>query len=89
MREIKCTITGDVQGVFYRAFAKRLADEYRITGTIENMGNGSVEVFAQGHENTLKEYIAHLGVGSEGARVERVEVEWRNVHDEYLTFTII
>lgn len=89
MHEIKCRIEGRVQGVFYRDFAKRLADGLHIVGTVENMGDGSVEVIAQGHPNALKEFVEHLRVGTEYAKVDKVQVTERPMHEAYTNFSVV
>lgn len=89
MHEIKCRIEGKVQGVLYRDFTKRLADGLLIVGTVENMGDGSVEVIAQGHPNALKEFVEHLRVGTEYAKVVKVLVTERPMHEPYKDFSIL
>ena len=46
---IRITVTGAVQGVGYRPFAAKLADEMNIAGEVRNSG-GIVEISARGEE---------------------------------------
>jgi acylphosphatase len=47
MKSLRIKISGDVQGVGYRYFAKRLADRLGVKGYVRNLRDGSVEVLAQ------------------------------------------
>jgi len=72
-----------------REYVVHLAEKLGVTGTVENMADGSVEVFAQGHSNTLLEFVRGLEVGSEGAEVKNVIVEQREIHDILNRFSIL
>ena len=89
MKEIECLISGRVQGVMFRDFVRRQARRVRLTGTVENLSDGSVRVLAQCDEAKLREFIERLKRGSILARVESVEVSWREVSDQLDGFRII
>lgn len=88
MTEIRCTVTGKVQNVAYRAYAQDTATALGITGWVRNRTDGTVEVVAQGTPDTLKEFIEALHEGSLAARVEGVAVEWRTATRSYEDFAI-
>ena len=67
-------ITGKVQGVFYRATAKRKANELDITGWIKNTREGNVEATVSGNERQLNEFINWCKRGPDRAIVEKVIV---------------
>ncbi|MCK5019798.1 MAG: acylphosphatase [Candidatus Peribacteraceae bacterium] len=46
-------INGRVQGVFFRATAKKVADELEICGWVKNTDDGCVEIHAKGDELML------------------------------------
>ena len=50
MPTIHILVKGKVQGVFYRATAKEMADRYGITGWVRNTEEGNVELMASGKE---------------------------------------
>lgn len=68
-------ISGTVQGVFFRATAKEVADHLGIHGWVFNRNDGSVEIHAEGTEETLKEFLQWCQKGPPMARVEQVTVE--------------
>jgi len=72
MRTVKCTITGRVQGVFYRDSASKEAQQLGITGYIENCDNGTVETVLSGDETALETMHTWLNTGSVQAAVQKV-----------------
>ena len=67
------TVTGRVQGVWFRESTRREAAALGITGYAKNMADGSVEVLACGDSAALKRLAGWLEVGPPAARVTRVE----------------
>ncbi|MGD9298643.1 acylphosphatase [Thiohalocapsa sp.] len=57
---VRCTVAGQVQGVFFRASAREEALRLGITGYAHNRPDGSVEVLACGEPeavNALREWL--------------------------------
>lgn len=70
----RCVVSGKVQGVWFRASAKREADRLGVTGYARNLPDGSVEVLACGDADAVAALIEWLRVGPPQAQVERVTV---------------
>ncbi len=68
-------ISGRVQGVGFRAFAARAARETGVTGWARNLGDGRVEVHANGLPGQLNEFEARLRKGPPWADVRGFESE--------------
>ncbi|WP_211305530.1 acylphosphatase [Helicobacter anseris] len=66
-------ISGIVQGVGYRKFTKSKADELGIKGSVRNLENFSVEIYANGEFEILESFISILKIGPQRAVVEEVE----------------
>lgn len=73
-KEISCEITGKVQDVGLRHFAKKCADELNVVGYIENNEDGTVSVTAQGESDILNIFVEKLKKGPVFSRVDSVEV---------------
>lgn len=86
---IRVKIFGRVQLVMYRDFAMRKARKLGLVGTVRNLGDGSVEVIAEGKEDQLLFYLKHLQRGSVLSRVEKIEAEWGNPTHKFENFNII
>ena len=75
MATVHLIIKGEVQGVFYRATAKEVAEELQITGWIRNSRNGDVEAMVSGNEISIKQFIEWCRKGPRKAVVEEVLVK--------------
>jgi len=73
MPTFRYVVHGRVQGVGYRYFVMRAAASLRVTGFARNMPGGSVEVVAEGSEDSLAELEARLREGPAFADVWHVE----------------
>jgi acylphosphatase len=71
----KIRVIGRVQGVFYRAFAQRQAQDLQLTGWAQNEEDGSVLVIACGDEDRVEKLIQLLHQGPVAAKVTDVQVE--------------
>ena len=75
--------------VMFRDFAQRKARGLGITGTVENLRDGTVEIFAHGEPEALKAFVAKLSRGSLLSRVDDVRlVEETVAQGDYKDFTI-
>jgi len=74
MKNINIKITGKVQGVFFRASTKAVADQMGIKGLVKNEKDGSVYVEAESDPITLEMFIEWCHEGPEKAKVESVTV---------------
>lgn len=57
MKHISVIVTGNVQGVFFRASAKKIADELNIKGFAQNLPDGSVYIEAEGAVEHVDKFI--------------------------------
>lgn len=72
MQHLDITVTGKVQGVFFRASTKEVADLLGIYGWVMNHKDGSVRIEAEGDEAELRQFTDWLRQGPDGAKVEQV-----------------
>ena len=75
MKTIRLTIKGKVQGVFYRATAKDVADLTGVQGWVRNLPDNNVEITATAAEETLQKFINWCKQGPPKAKVDDVSVE--------------
>jgi acylphosphatase len=67
-------IKGKVQGVFFRASAKKIAEELSLTGWIKNTRSGDVEALVTGNDNAVMQFIEWCHKGPREAVVNAVIV---------------
>ncbi|WP_026337501.1 acylphosphatase [Teredinibacter turnerae] len=68
-------VRGKVQGVSFRANARKRARALQLRGWVQNCEDGSVEACASGDESALEEFERWLGRGPVWARVDSVEAK--------------
>jgi acylphosphatase len=76
MPSLHAVVYGDVQGVGFRYFVQRRAEEMGLAGWVRNRPDGSVEVVAEGNRAALARMLELLGKGPGMADVDRVDLEW-------------
>jgi acylphosphatase len=89
MKRIHLIISGDVQGVGYRAWVRREALKLNLSGWIKNREDGAVELRAEGVEVALQKLIDLCKKGPEVGWVKEVSVKWNDYTGEYKTFEIV
>ena len=88
MKAFKATVSGKVQGVWFRDSTRQEAIKLKVTGWVKNIPGGTVYLEAEGEENNLKYLERWLHIGSPHSRVDRVDLQWREPTNTYLTFEI-
>ena len=68
-------ITGRVQGVYYRAWARGEAERLGLTGWVRNNPDGSVSALIIGTSHARTAMLQAMEDGPPDARVEAVEAE--------------
>lgn len=72
MPRLSFLVSGDVQGVGFRHFARERALEHGLSGWVRNRGDGKVEGQAQGDVSALGLFLADLRRGPVTASVGSV-----------------
>lgn len=80
---------GRVQGVMYRDFACRKGRGLRLVGSARNLPKGTVEVIAEGRREDLERYVERLRHGPFLAKVEKVDVLWKETQGTFSSFSIL
>jgi len=73
MQHLNITIKGKVQGVFYRASTKAVADQLGVKGNVKNLPGGDVFIEAEGDKMSLDMFLDWCHEGPEDAEVTSVE----------------
>ena len=81
-------VSGRVQGVAYRYYAREVAEQLGIKGWIKNLINGDVELIVEGFQQTVEKMIEWCKEGPRLAIVENIEVDWLPYSGEFNQFHI-
>lgn len=73
MTRVHLFITGEVQGVFFRAFLKEKADYLGLAGWAKNLFDGRVEAVFEGPKDKIRKMTYWCWQGSPASKIELVE----------------
>lgn len=81
-------ISGLVQGVCFRAYARRAAQDIGVYGWVRNMPDGRVEAVFEGEKDQVAQMIEWCHRGSPFSRVDKVSVVEEIPTGEFRDFDI-
>ena len=81
-------ISGWVQGVFYRAFTRDLAQSLGLSGWVKNLRDGRVEALFEGRKDLIEKAVATCNAGPPGARVSHIDLLWEKYIGDLKGFLI-
>ena len=79
---------GLVQGVFFRANAKKCADAFKLTGWVRNIYDGRVEAVFEGEEEEIRQVIEWCASKQPHAKVAEKKEEFSEAKCEFEDFSI-
>ncbi len=89
MKSYHYIVSGRVQGVAFRYYTAKAAKKHGIQGSVKNLFNGDVEVYAQGNDESIVQFEQFLNRGPISARVDRVTAEVGDPRQIFEGFEII
>ena len=87
MQRARAIFTGTVQGVGFRFTAERIALRMKVTGFVQNLPNGTVEIVCEGEGNQLKTFLDEVEESMYGY-ISDTSVEWETALGEFTSFDI-
>lgn len=86
---MRLNVYGRVQGVYFRKYAQEHALGLGLSGYARNVETGdSVEILAQGPQESLSMFLELIRQGPPHARVTKVTCEWQQVTEKYQGFEV-
>ena len=74
------TVSGLVQGVYFRASSQQVAIDYGLSGYARNLSDGDVEILICGEQTNVEKMVGWLKEGPPEAKVEDLhhkQVQWQ------------
>ncbi len=68
-------VSGRVQGVGFRYFTQRKAQQFNLSGYVRNQHDGSVFIHIEGESEQIMDFIALCRKGPVWARVDHLEIK--------------
>lgn len=87
-KRVHVFVSGRVQGVSFRIYTRRHAQQIGVTGWVKNRWDGRVEAIFEGPEHAVNRAVAWCHDGSPDAHVDAVEVKSEPPTGEFRSFTI-
>ncbi len=86
-KRLQILVTGRVQRVGYRGFARLMANRFGIFGYSENLPSGQVRIIAEGDEEALKSFVESLYAKDEPIiEVSSIDVKEQAYTSEFTNF---
>jgi acylphosphatase len=89
MVRARVEVMGLVQGVFFRASTRDVAENLGLKGWVRNNPSGSVEAVFEGPEEKVKRAIEWCRTGPTSARVDNLDVSFDSYLNEFNGFTVL
>ena len=88
MKRLHLIISGRVQGVGFRAFVHKQAQELALNGWVRNLPDGKVESVAEGPEEKLNHFLNYCKQGPTRSQVTSIAESWEKPENHWNQFTI-
>jgi len=86
---VRLIIEGRVQGVWFRESTRREAERLGVHGWVRNRREGTVEVVAEGPEESVRKLVDWCHHGPPSARVSRVSETAEPFEGEFVSFDVV
>lgn len=88
LKGVHVIVTGRVQGVFFRARTRTVAESLNLTGWVRNLSDGSVEAVFEGKEEDIRSMVDWCRKGPAFAVVEDVQTADRPFSGTFDRFSV-
>jgi acylphosphatase len=88
MRRSHAFVSGQVQGVGFRAWTREQALNLKLTGWVKNLSDGRVEAVIEGPDGNVAALLKLMERGPKAARVEQVDAKDEPYTGEFKTFDV-
>ena len=89
MIAVHISVYGEVQGTGFRTWLKEKADKFSLSGWTRKSSDGSIEIFSQGDEEKINDFVSICWDGPNMAFIDEVLVKDANSDDSISGFEIL
>jgi len=75
-------VTGNVQGAGFRALVKKIARSMGIKGRVQNLDDGTVEIYCEAEESILERFIKTIDIKHRNGNLLAIDVQAIKQHPE-------
>jgi len=77
----RLTITGTIQGIFFKQFIKENAEKNKVNGFLRNLEDGRVEIFLEGDTENVEAMTSLCKRGPQHSNIRSVEEKPERLQD--------
>jgi acylphosphatase len=77
----RLTLTGTIQGIFFKQFIKEHAEKNKVNGFLRNLEDGRVEIFLEGENENVEQMVALCKRGPQHSNIRKVEEKPEHLQD--------
>ena len=88
-RRMQILYSGSVQGVGFRYTAKSVANGFDVTGTVRNLPNGKVELYAEGPREELEAFRQAIRESGLDHFIRDEDITWAEARGDFRGFEIV
>jgi acylphosphatase len=81
-------VQGIVQGVGFRYFVKKCAQQLNLMGWTRNLPSGEVQTVVEGAREDIEQLYREIQKGPAGAKVEEYSIRWEEATGEFDSFEV-
>ncbi|HJT85297.1 MAG TPA: acylphosphatase [Nitrososphaeraceae archaeon] len=85
---VHLTISGKVQGVYFRKHTQDVSLQNYVNGWVKNLPNGNVECVLEGLKSNVDKVIRWCHQGPPNSRVDNVEIKYETFTGNFTNFKI-
>ena len=89
MIAVHISVYGEVQGTGFRTWSKEQAEKLNLSGWTRKASDGSIEIFSQGEEEKINDFVSLCWDGPNMAFIDEVLVKDTNPDDSFSGFEIL
>ena len=80
--------SGRVQGIGFRYTAREVACGYEVTGFVQNLSDGRVEMAVEGEQEEVVAFLDAIRASQLGSHIRQADVIWLEPRNEEKQFEI-
>lgn len=81
-------VSGQVQGVGFRYWAREQAEQLDLHGAAMNQPDGSVKIVAEGLKAAVEDFLARLDSGNSPGQVQNIDATYSRATGEFTRFGV-
>jgi acylphosphatase len=81
-------VSGQVQGVGFRYWAREQAEQLDLHGAAMNQPDGSVKIVAEGKKEAVEDFLARLDSGNSPGQVRNIDATYSRATGEFMRFGV-